>query len=61
MSNKLPDEKDGLLEPLKTMWLPAVGESLWGRTGEGERQVEGLFASLLNTSFGESIRVASHS
>jgi hypothetical protein len=28
-------------------------ESLWGRMGESERQVEGLFESLLAQSFGE--------
>jgi len=27
-------------------------ESLWGRMGESERQVEGLFESLLAESFG---------
>ena len=28
-----------------------VVESLWGRMSEGERQVEGLFESLLSQSF----------
>ena len=40
----------------KNTWFVGVVarvESLRGRMGESERQVEGLFESLLNQSFGE--------
>jgi len=48
----LQEEFAGVVRRIESLPLASLGVFVWGRMGESERQVDGLFESLLSESFG---------